>query len=388
MYTAAVANVTNCLKEMSETKELIARAMFRCMMEATTALGNWPLQVVTRETTPSPVQPSGLQDPSCLWNLHPAWCRLMASLNWFSTWVRFPFCCESKKNTCLSMDFPVELGHFLRGKLAVMQSAEFQQDSSVQNHHHTPNDTGPSELLVIALTHIFRSCLLYTFTCSSCHKSFQVNTSLLSHVKSNQNAHGMRNGVEDNQTYIHVNKFVHVYHHKQYIRNKSVRLAACAWTEVTLHKVCNNMDKVKKTKTSAITLIWKLQSCRLLFQESVHLQLHISVYGCKCVLCNKEFTFAVALKKLKRVLQASVTSGRFLSSPTSMLSLPSSPLSIYFCLPIFHALPFHNYSQRATSGHTNPTYILLSCSPYPVLCCHWCLYILFFFSPKLHSALW
>ena len=222
MYTAAVANVTNCLKEMSETKELIARAMFRCMMEATTALGNWPLQVVTRETTPSPVQPSGLQDPSCLWNLHPAWCRLMASLNWFSTWVRFPFCCELKKNTCLSMDFPVELGHFLRGKLAVMQSAEFQQDSSVQNHHHTPNDTGPSELLVIALTHIFRSCLLYTFTCSSCHKSFQVNTSLLSHVKSNQNAHGMRNGVEDNQTYIHVNKFVHVYHHKQYIRNKAL----------------------------------------------------------------------------------------------------------------------------------------------------------------------
>ena len=65
--------------------------MFRCMMEATAAPRNWLLQVVTRETTPSTVQPSGHQDPLCLWNLHPAWCRPKASLSSSSTWVRLIF---------------------------------------------------------------------------------------------------------------------------------------------------------------------------------------------------------------------------------------------------------------------------------------------------------
>ena len=42
-------------------------------------------------------------------------------------------------------------------------------------------------------------------------------------------------------------------------------MAACAWTEVTLHKVCNNMDKVKKTKTNKCDntnlKIAELQTC-------------------------------------------------------------------------------------------------------------------------------
>lgn len=58
-------------------------------------------------------------------------------------------------------------------------------------------------------------CLFVCFPAVAC-----CSTSLLSRVKLNKNARGIKHGVEDIHTHIHFNTFAHVYQHK---RNRTLR---------------------------------------------------------------------------------------------------------------------------------------------------------------------
>lgn len=76
-----------------------------------------------------------------------------------------------------------------------MESAELFLDIAFQNYDHT-------ELLVIALNQAVLSFLhIYWQFLPQVGSS---NTWLLTHVKSNQDTHRMRNGFEDIQTHIHL----------------------------------------------------------------------------------------------------------------------------------------------------------------------------------------
>ena len=127
-----------------------------------------------------------------------------------------------------------------------------------------------------------------------------------------------------------------------------------------MHKVCYKTDTVLRRKKGCTTNL-NIAEPQSSVAGKCTLQLHINVYSCKCVLCNKFFTFAVTLKnketnkKQQGVLQTSITSSPSPSSlictlPIPMFSLPAHPL----CNPISQIQPYSSFWKCPPHLHTHP----------------------------------